>query len=460
MVKSFTSNVITTYTSQILAFILGIGTSVIVARALGPEGKGAYTIVSFLVSFLVYYSTFGLGQSSVFYIGRKTYPERVVLGHNLFYAFMSSTLAIICGLVIVYWFGESLFPGVSKWLLLFGMLLIPTQLLFGFLAPILLGLQEILYYNITQLFRASALLMAVIVLLLWLGLGVRAAILAELVAFLVAAVIAFVLVYRCVGGVSMKLNPKYLKDSFRFGLTVYSGSTLVFLHYRADIFLINLFLNPAMVGLYAVSAGLSEKLSMVSDTTATVLFPRISSEPDLSKIREFTPLVFRTVMLFIVSTAFVLWFMSPWFITTIYSDAFLGSVRPFQILLLGSIALCGWSILESDLKGRGKPIWGTVATAFSVVINIGLNMLWIPKYGIIGAAYASAFSYGGALLIVLIAYCRFSGNSLNDVLLPRRSDFLLYRKLIIRLMITFLNFGRRSVQACKFYANLGRRNLL
>jgi O-antigen/teichoic acid export membrane protein len=433
MSGSFTRNAIATSIFQLGVLILGIGTSIIIARALGPERKGIYALVVLFASFFVSYTTFGLHQASVFYLGRKAYPAREVFGHSLIYVFVLSALATACGLAIIFWFGDRLFPGVQSPFLLLGLLLIPAQLLFGFLAQVLLGLQEIGRYNVVQLLRASVLLMVVVALLLWLGLGVQAALLAEFVAFSLAAVLLFILVYRRIGGMSIRLNPRYLKDSFRYGLTVYAGRILVFLHYRADMFLINLFLNPAMVGLYTVSAGLSEKLSLISDGVATVLFPRISSEADPSKIREFTPLVFRTVLLFVMCAAAVLALVSPWLIPAIYSGAFADSVRPFQMLLLGAIALTGWSILESDFNGRGKPIWSTVTSALSVVINIGLNVLWIPRYGITGAAYASAVSYVMALLIALIVYCRLSGNGLIDVLVPRRSDLELYRQLVWRL---------------------------
>jgi len=212
------------------------------------------------------------------------------------------------------------------------------------------------------------------------------------------------------------------------------------------MFLINLFINPAMVGLYSVSAGLSEKLSLISAGTATVLFPMIASKADQSKIKDFTPLVLRSVLLLVGATAAVLALASPWLIITVYSDAFADSVCPFRILLFGTVALSGWSILESDFKGRGKPIWSTVTTAVSVVMNIGLNVLWIPKHGIIGAAYASSVSYTVALLIALIAYCRLSGNHLTDILVPRRSDLEMYRQLTLRLAAAFARYWREAYE--------------
>ncbi|RPI65946.1 MAG: flippase, partial [Geobacteraceae bacterium] len=35
-------------------------------------------------------------------------------------------------------------------------------------------------------------------------------------------------------------------------------------------------------------------------------------------------------------------------------------------------------------------------TAMGAVVNVGLNLLWIPRYGVLGAAWASLIAYGVA----------------------------------------------------------------
>ena len=91
--------------------------------------------------------------------------------------------------------------------------------------------------------------------------------------------------------------------------------------------------------------------------------------------------------------------------------------------------MSGFRILENDLKGRGKPILNTYVIALSLVLNIILNIVWIPKFGISGASWAAITSYTLALFISLIIYCKISGNQIKDVIFIKKADLKLYYNL-------------------------------
>ena len=431
MIGTFTKNTLITIVTQGLTFVFGIGISVIIARILGPEGKGIYSLAILLPSFLVYFTSFSIGQASIFYLGKRRYSPKEVFGNNIIYAVLTSTFAILIGLIIVFFFSNKLFPGVEPKYLFLALFLIPFHLFLGYIGFILLGLQKIKKYNFVSFFRVLLLLILIGVLLLGFRFGIAAAIIAEILAFLIACIVLFFMTKQETSGISLKLNKDYFKDSFLYGIKVYLGSILSFLSHRMGMWLINIFLNPLMVGFYSISIGLSEKLWLISDSIGTVLFPKISSENDKVKIKEFTPLVFRNVLFIVTLIAVLLFAIAHWLITLLYSDAFSESTKPFQILLIGAVTISGWKILESDLKGRGRPMLNTYATGISAVLNIILNILWIPKFGILGAAWAATISYTVMLLITLVIYSKISGNRITDLLFLKKSDLALYRNFLI-----------------------------
>ena len=50
----------------------------------------------------------------------------------------------------------------------------------------------------------------------------------------------------------------------------------------------------------------------------------------------------------------------------------------------------------------GMPLITLLSTGFATVLNIILNMRFIPEYGIIGASFSSIISYGLMLIISII----------------------------------------------------------
>ena len=430
---NFARSAVATSVANAAVLALSLLTSILVARVLGPDGKGAYTLVLLYASIFVFASTLGLHQAAAFFLGRREYSPDEVFGHTLLYLAGLAVAATAAAAVLRPLLAATIFPGVPARWLVFAIPLIVGQLAFGFLAFILLGLQEIAGYNLVQVLRGMVLLLIAAPALLT-GYGVAGVLTAEFASFLIVAGLAFLLAIRRIRGISTRFNQRYVRASLRYGLAVYSGTALSFFHYRTALLLLSAFTTPAVVGLYSVAAGLAGNLSLISQGAATVLFPRISSDPAAARDTELTPLVLRTVLLVSGTAAGVLAVAGPWLIMGIFTDAFAGSVGALQILLPGAVALCVWSILDSYFKGTGRPVWSTLTTGLAVVVGAALSVWWIPRYGLRGASAASSVAYILSLIVALTAYTRFSGLPLRTVLVPRRADVPLYRGIVIRLL--------------------------
>jgi O-antigen/teichoic acid export membrane protein len=96
--------------------------------------------------------------------------------------------------------------------------------------------------------------------------------------------------------------------------------------------------------------------------------------------------------------------------------------------------MSGWRILANDLYGRGKPELNIYISSASFALNIILNVLWIPRFGIIGASLATSISYTFAFLLITAVYSKVSGNRLWNIIIPRNSDFYFYRNLITKII--------------------------
>ncbi|MBI4722610.1 MAG: flippase [Candidatus Stahlbacteria bacterium] len=438
----FTKDTFITFVAKIVQLIIGIGISVIIARSLGPEGKGIYSLAILMPTLLILFTQLGIGPASVFYIGRKEYPIKEIFGANIIFSIIISIIATGIGLIISLFFAEKLFPGVNREYLVFALLLIPLQLFFTFVINILLGLQEIKKYNLIHIIRSTIYLLLIAIFLLWLKSGIKAAIIAGLLSFFFGCIILFICTKKKTDGLSFSIKRNLSKNFIAYGSKSYFGNIATFLHLRIDIWMVNIFLNPTAVGFYSVAVGLAEEIWLVSQSASIVLFPKVSSEDNAKRLKEFTPLVCRNILFITFLGALVLFLLGHWLILLFYSKNFLNAVIPFQILLIGTVAISGSRILMSDFAGRGKPIINTYIGIISLVLNVILNIFLIPALDISGASLASAISYFFLFILSTIIYSRISGNKIKDIIFIKKSDFRYYKNLIFLNKNKYFNFSK------------------
>jgi len=429
-IGKFTIDTSITLVTRILQLAFGIGSSVIIARILGPQGKGIYSLAILFPFFLISFGNVGIAQASVFYIGKKIYLPKEVLGNNITLSFLLGIFSFFIGLIIILFFSDYLFPKIAKIYLFLALFLIPLHFFLSFINYLLLGMQRIKEYNFINIFRPFIFLVLLLIFLLTFKFGVEEVIVADILSCFVAMIVLFYLAKRIIGVFHLRFNSSYIKDAFRYGFKVNLGNIIQFLHYRIDIFLVNIFLNPIAVGFYSIAVALVEKIWLISQSAGIVLFPKIASENNKKNLKEFTPLICRNILLVTLIGAILLFFIGRLLIVFFYSEKFLNAVLPFQILLIGAVTMSGWTILANDLYGRGRPELNIYISFMSVVLNIILNILWIPKFGIGGVAWATSVSYTFAFILILFTYSKISKNSIRNIIFIKASDFQIYSNIL------------------------------
>ena len=156
-----------------------------------------------------------------------------------------------------------------------------------------------------------------------------------------------------------------------------------------------------------------------------VLFPSVSSsnKKDAAALTASTCRhSFFLTSILCIGTAF----FGKYAIEIVYGKVFLPSYLPVLILLPGVLIISTATLTSSYLNGIGKVIYSPIITSTMLVINITLNIILIPAYGILGAAIASSicYSYGG--LLGVFFFLKNSDISLKDVYIMKKDDFLFY----------------------------------
>jgi O-antigen/teichoic acid export membrane protein len=419
-----------TMAARVLGLVLALLASVVIARALGPEGTGVYTLATLFPVLVLVFINLGIGPATVYYVAQDKYPLPEVVGTNVFLSVLVGAGASLLGLVVAIFLHGYLFPTVALSYLLLSLLLIPVYLFSQHYAnQILLGARRIADFNAVTVLTRLLLLILLLLLAVTVGLGIGGAIWATFLSSLAVCLVLYPWIRRMAGGVSFRLNPGYIRDTFTYGLKAHVGNIVGFLNYRVEVFMLGVFVPASAVGFYSVAVGLAERLWFLSESASIVLFPTVSAEKDEHARKTFTPLVSRSVLLITAVGAAGLFLLSQWVVVLLYSSEYVPAVRLFRILLPGIVFLSAGRILANDIAGRGRPLLNTCVGGIGLVAEVLLNLAWIPRFGATGSAWATTISYGLSSALWLWVYVRLSGNSLTAVVLPQTSDWHLYRQL-------------------------------
>jgi O-antigen/teichoic acid export membrane protein len=194
------------------------------------------------------------------------------------------------------------------------------------------------------------------------------------------------------------------KPMFRFGRWLWLTNILKTLIAYLDFFLVNLWLGPAVVGIYALALGLSARAEIVNHSLYTVLIPLAST---LRQPRELWQYLRRGLIRSgLISLALLaLLPVAPWFIPFVYGSDYTLAVGLFQLLL--AIVIFDIITLPATLLiyTFDRPDLAALAEAVRVVTLVLVGLWLIPTLGPVGAVIAkfSAKIIGVIVTVALLA---------------------------------------------------------
>lgn len=367
----FAHLVASTFFLRLIALGIGIVGSVVLARSLGVEGAGTFSLLISFPNLAVAVMTFGLSSAATYFIAQRP-SERAFFVTNLFYfsLVMGAVLAVgwwaIIDLLRRYYFGPEL-PLAYLYLVI---PLLPL-IFFNAIAPAVLhGLYRISEANFAEVLSAAVRVALYVALLGVLGYSVGGALVAWIVTMVIAGTYIGVIVARSTK-LSGRFSRSHWKESVSYGRRAYVGMVAELGEDLVPI-LLGAMLPVAQIGLYAVARTVVSVAKMPARAVRLPLFPRIArAQPD-----EAGPMFARIMR---VSIAFSLlasvgvglggWLLLP----LVYGEEFAPAVPVLMGLLPGIFAGSISDEIRGFFMGAGRPGLRTqvsVVTAVLVVVGV------------------------------------------------------------------------------------------
>ena len=374
---------------------------VYLARVLGAEALGLYALGMTVVGFFGIFNALGLPQSAVRFVAKYSAAQRwkdlgsfivrstaIMFGLNVALAI----LMIALGSRIATHFYHS--PELIRYLPLFALIMLLGALTF-FLGQVLTGYKDVTRRTIITSFVANPLNMILAILLITLGTG--------LWGYIFAQVLSAVIVLAMLIGMVRKMTPAPARLSLvntsrlepeviSFSITAFGVGFLEFLMAQADKVLVGFFLDARALGVYAVAMAIVAFIPVLLQSVNQIFSPLISDLHTRGQ-HELLGRMFQTL------TKWILAFTLPLGLVvmvqarpmmSIFGKDFENGWLVLVVGTLGQLVNCavgsvGYMLLMSGNQNRLIKV-----QAAGGVLMVVSNVLLIPRFGIVGAAWADA----------------------------------------------------------------------
>ena len=410
-------------------FGLGILVSIVLTRSLGPEQRGVYALLVTTNVLLGSVAHFSLGAAFSTMLARARYRLGEV---NSVGALMALAMGAVCTATVALAFplmSDSIFANVPYAYGLVAAALVVATIYQMYWNAMMIGLNRILLLNKLNLAVnvTSAVLMVFVVGVLQAGIPGFLAVWSSTA--LGGALAAFALAWRIEAAV-WPPNRSAFRDLLGFGLRTHGANIAHQLFLRFDMYVVNALVGTVWVGFYSLSTSLAEKLWIPFNSLQASSASKIAQLPK-SEAALLTAKVSRTSVLMMLAVAIPFGAVSPWLVPFLYGAEFSASVLPLVVLLGGTLGFAVMIVLNNYILGQmQRPGLLSIISWLELAVSIPLYVWLILWQGIVGAAIASTLTYLLAMSATLWVVVRDSGLPVHMMLLPRRSDFGDYARVI------------------------------
>ncbi|UHH26569.1 lipopolysaccharide biosynthesis protein [Halobacterium noricense] len=429
--------------AKIATLVLSLLITPILVRLLGSSSYGDYAFVLSLLGITMILANAGIFDGTRKYIAenrdRLNWAEKV-FG---FYLRTSVLLASLAALVFVVFswlgFAEQLFASdFSIYFYLLGGLIIGRQAYSvargGLMGLGLEGRSEPLRILQKALFGVFGISLA------YTGYGVAGVLAGHIISTLVVTILAFSILsdHLDVGTVlALESDGVPKKELLSFNLLSVLLILLTASLYHVDILLLRPISGSQKTGYYKAALVIAEFLWFVPNALQTILLHSTSELWSKDRTKQITSLSSKTTrynLSLVLLLAIGLAALADDFIPLYYGEEFKASINPLLLLLPGVVGFALARPIFAIGQGKGSFRGLIFATGAAALLNLGLNLLLIPQYGVSGAATATSVSYGLMIVFHVLAARRIGFNPIEDLRLLQISVVAVLSAVVIVLI--------------------------
>ena len=396
------------------------GFKIYLARALGARLLGIYALGMTVVSIASIFNTLGVSQAAVRFVSSYKATQRFDLLRG--FLLRSIILLLACNGVLAVtmllagpWLAVRFYhtSELTTYMGLFALIMV-LGVFTNFFGHVLGGYQDVARRTVINYFIGTPATILITVALVAAGLGLKGYIAAQAISAVLVLSLLVVLVWRLTPKPARAFSaplPPVDKEVISVSAATLGMALLGFAISHTDTVAIGFYRNPRELGVYALASAIVTFVCIILTSVNQIFAPTIS---DLYAREQYALLsrMFQTLTKWILGltlplAAVIMMFAMP--IMQIFGHDFEAGWIILVIGTIGQLVNAGVGSSGTLLYMTGRQryvIWIQAAMALMIVV---LNVLLVPRWGIVGAISAAALANIGANLCSLIATRRTLG---------------------------------------------------
>jgi O-antigen/teichoic acid export membrane protein len=405
--KRFAKDTSWAFISLAVAAIVQFFLRVLLARHYGAGDLGLYTIAFSIYSFGLIFSGFGIDSGLVKFTaeneGNSSYINTLVTSGVM----LSLITGCLIGLIL--YLSASYIANYFFHMPELTILLKIISIAFPFIAlekatlGFLNGMRRMklfAFINIAQ----NGLVFILTLIFTFTGHDIKFVVISLVVPVILVSFISLIYIYKSIHKLKLLEHFPIIKMLFTFGLFVVLANTMGTIMTYISSTILGHYLKDIDVGIYATAGILIQAISLPPSAIQRISGPMIASywgKNEINNIENLVNVSMKYTAFYAILSAFILGFLSKDFIRLFFGGEFLSASTSLQILLVGIIFNAIQISIGSALSSTAYVKMIFRLTIFSVLFSLILNVLLIPRFGIIGAAIATSATNIFSSLIML-----------------------------------------------------------
>ncbi|NGX50642.1 MAG: hypothetical protein K1060chlam2_00490 [Chlamydiae bacterium] len=396
--SEFIQKVVAALGSRVIVIVLGLFTSIFIARSLGPVGRGQFGVASAFTALGVQLGLLGFHSANTFHISKKPSLLSLLISNSLL-------ISIVVGgasMVLLFFLRHPILGSntIPLSLLILSLALIPMNICFLLFQGLLTGIQKFKEYNISDILIKAINTLLILAFVFIGSISVLHVTLFQVVATAICLVVMIRTFSKSIDSIQAP-SLSLMRQNFFFGGKAYLACFFGWGITRVDVFILQRSQGFEQVGYFSVALSLLDYLLMFSAIVAGILYPKLCVESDIRKKWTMTKkTTLGSIVIILLSAIIAMLWKAP--IRWIFGDEFAPCHLILVYLLPGFILLSIQTIMAQFIISIRFPwslvfIWGS-ALGLKFIVSLGL----IPQMGIRGIGISAILIYSYVFISVLI----------------------------------------------------------